>query len=103
MFDYIGQTSAQVNGNKLHPLVVCSPAHARLSLDQLGQCHPRMYVMYNQIVIPNLNLQPGDSGTCLYIIHHPENKNGCIGMAIAFCSSVTVVTPMKDILKRINS
>jgi hypothetical protein len=41
----------------------------------------RVFCMYNQIVI-NLGLRPGDSGTCIYIVQHP-NKNGCIGMAIA--------------------
>jgi hypothetical protein len=33
------------------------------------------------------------------MVMHP-NKNGCIGMAIAFCGGLTVVTPLKEILNR---
>ncbi|CAG2237744.1 unnamed protein product [Mytilus edulis] len=100
LFSSTGQTATVVNGNVFQPLWINSQAHMQLSTGFLND--KRIFRMYNQITI-NLGLQPGDSGTCIYIVQHPYNKNGCIGMAIAFCGGMTVVTPLKDILKRISS
>ncbi|VDI06723.1 Hypothetical predicted protein [Mytilus galloprovincialis] len=100
LFSSTGQTATVVNGNVFQPLWINSQAHMQLSTGFLND--KRIFRMYNQITI-NLGLQPGDSGTCIYIVQHPYNKNGCIGMAIAFCGGMTIVTPLKDILKRISS
>ncbi|CAC5391225.1 unnamed protein product [Mytilus coruscus] len=98
-FSNTGPTTASVNNNVYHPLWTYSPVHLQLPSGYLTD--RRIFRMYNQIAI-NLPLVQGDSGTCIYIINHPGQKNGCIGMAIAFCGGLTLVTPLKDILKRIN-
>ena len=95
-FSNIGQTTGIANNNVFYPLLLHTPAHMQSTTGPLTK--KRVFRMYNQIVI-NLGLSPGDSGTCIYIVKHP-NKNGCIGMAIAFCGGLTVVTPIKDILNR---
>ncbi|CAC5377529.1 unnamed protein product [Mytilus coruscus] len=100
LFSNTGQTAANVNSNMFQPLWISTSAHMQLSAGYLTE--KRIFRMYNQMVI-NLGLQPGDSGTCIYVVQHPQNKNGCIGMAIAFCAGLTIVTPLKDILKRINT
>lgn len=100
MFSNTGQTAANVNSNVFQPLWISTSAHMQLSSGYLTD--KRIFRMYNQMVI-NLGLKPGDSGTCIYVVQHPQNKNGCIGMAIAFCAGLTIVTPLKDILKRINT
>ena len=95
-FSNIGQTHGIANNNVFYPLLLHTPAHMQSTTGPLTK--KRVFRMYNQIVI-NLELSPGDSGTCIYIVKHP-NKNGCIGMAIAFCGGLTVVTPLKEILNR---
>ena len=97
-FSNVGQAAGSANGNVFQPLWMHAPAHMQLTTGHLTD--KRVFCMYNQIGI-NLGLRPGDSGTCIYIVQHPT-KNGCIGMAIAFCGGLTVVTPLKDILKRIS-
>ena len=98
-FSNVGQAAGSANGNVFQPLWMHTPAHMQLTTGYLTD--KRVFCMYNQIVI-NLGLRPGDSGTCIYIVQHP-NKNGCIGMAIAVCGGLTIVTPLKDILKRIGT
>lgn len=98
-FSNTGPTAASVNANVYHPLWIYSPAHLQLPSGYLTD--RRIFRMYNQIAV-NLPLVQGDSGTCIYIVNHPGQKNGCIGMAIAFCGGLTLVTPLKDILKKIN-
>jgi hypothetical protein len=95
-FSNIGQTAGIANNNVVHPLLLHTPAHMQSTTGNLTE--KRVFRMYNQFGI-HLGLKPGDSGTCIYIIENP-NKNGCIGMAIAVCDSLTVVTPLKDILNR---
>ena len=95
VFSNIGQAAGNANGNEFQPLLMHTPAHMQLTTGYLTD--KRVFCMYNQIGI-HLELKPGDSGTCIYIVQHP--KNGCIGMAIAFCGGLTVVTPLKDIFKR---
>jgi hypothetical protein len=95
VFSNIGQATGSANGNEFQPLLMHTPAHMQLTTGYLTD--KRVFCMYNQIGI-NLGLRPGDSGTCIYIVQHP--KQGCIGMAIAFCGGLTVVTPLKDIFKR---
>ncbi|CAC5384239.1 unnamed protein product [Mytilus coruscus] len=95
-FSNTGSTAASVNANVYHPLWIYSPAHLQLPSGYLTD--RRIFRMYNQMAV-NLPLVEGDSGTCIYIVNHPGNKNGCIGMAIAFCGGLTLVTPLKDIFK----
>jgi hypothetical protein len=96
----IGPTAASVNSNVFFPLWITLPAHIQLPAGNVNS--QTIFRMYNQIVL-NLPLQPGDSGTCIYIVNHPT-KTGCIGMAIAMCGGqLTVVTPLKDILERVSS
>ncbi|VDH91574.1 Hypothetical predicted protein [Mytilus galloprovincialis] len=53
--------------------------------------------VYNQIYISNIPFQPGDSGTCIYVLSPVQ---GCIGMAIAdHPLGGCIVTPIMDILK----
>ena len=100
-FSPIGPTAASVNSNVFFPLWINQPAHMQLPVAAGYLTGRRIFRMYNQIVL-NLPLQPGDSGTCIYIVNHP--KTGCIGMAIAMCGGqLTLVTPLKDILKRVSS
>ena len=99
VFSNIGKVAGSANGNEFQPLWMHTPAHMQLTAGHLTD--KRVFRMYNQIAI-NLGLIPGDSGTCIYIVNHPT-KNGCIGMAIAFCGDLTIVTPIKDILKRIST
>ena len=96
VFSNIGQAAGIANGNAFQPLLLCSPGHMQSTTGNTTD--KRVFRMYNQFVI-NLGLKPGDSGTCIYIVENP-NKNGCIGMAIAFCGGLTIVTPLKDILKQ---
>jgi len=99
-FSLIGPTAASVNSNTFFPLLINHPAHMQLPAGYLTD--KRIFRMYNQIVL-NLTLQLGDSGTCIYIVNHPT-KTGCIGMAIAMNGGqLTIVTPLKDILKRVSS
>ena len=95
-FSNIGRTAGIANDNVVRPLLLHTPAHMQSTAGHLTE--KRVFRMYNQFGI-HLGLNPGDSGTCIYIIENP-NKNGCIGMAIAMCGSLTVVTPLKDILNR---
>ena len=97
VFSNIGQATGSANGNEFQPLLMHTPAHMQLTTGYLTD--KRVFCMYNQIGI-NLGLRPGDSGTCIYIVQHP--KQGCIGMAIAFCGGLTVVTPLKDIFRRMH-
>ena len=99
VFSNIGQAAGIANGNEFHPLWIYTPVHMQSTEGCLTD--KRLCRMYNQIGI-NLNLGPGDSGTCIYIIQHPQ-KNGCIGMAIAFCGDLTIVTPLKDIINRMSN
>jgi hypothetical protein len=99
VFSNIGQAAVSANGNEYQPLLLHTPAHMQLTAGRLTD--KRVFCMYNQIAI-NLGLRPGDSGTCIYIVQHPT-KNGCIGMAIAFCGDLTIVTPLTDILKRMST
>ena len=92
----IGQTAGIANSNVFHPLLLHTPAHIQSTTGPLT--NKRVFRMYNQIVI-NLGLELGDSGTCIYIVQHP-NKNGCIGMVIAMVRGLTIITPLKDILNR---
>lgn len=98
-FSNTGPTAASVNANVYHPLWIYTPAHLQLPSGYLTD--RRIFRMYNQMAV-HLPLVQGDSGTCIYIVNHPGNKNGCIGMAIAFCGGLTLVTPLKEIFKRIN-
>jgi hypothetical protein len=96
-FSNIGQAAGSANGNTVHPLLMHTPAHMQLntgSLTKKTECR-----MYNQIGII-LGLKQGDSGTCIYVIQHP--RTGCIGMAIAMTGDLTIVTPLKDIFKRMS-
>ncbi|CAG2232284.1 unnamed protein product [Mytilus edulis] len=68
LFSSTGQTATVVNGNVFQPLWINSQAHMQLSTGFLND--KRIFRMYNQITI-NLGLQPGDSGTCIYIVQHP--------------------------------
>ena len=95
-FSNIGQAAGSANGNVFQPLWIYTPAHMQSTEGYLTD--KRVFRMYNQIAI-NLGLRPGDSGTCIYVVQ--PNKKGCIGMAIAMCDSLTIVTPLKDIFKRI--
>ncbi|XP_063436533.1 uncharacterized protein LOC134717962 [Mytilus trossulus] len=53
--------------------------------------------VYNQIYISNIPFQPGDSGTCIYVLSPVQ---GCIGMAIAdHPLGGCIATPIMDILK----
>lgn len=80
------------------PLMIATTAHMQLRPGNLaGQ---RVFRMYNQLLL-NLPLNLGDSGTCIYIIDDNKRK-GCIGMAIAFLSAgQCIITPLKEILKKI--
>lgn len=98
-FSNTGPTAASVNATEHHPVYMYSPAHLQLPTGDLTD--RRNFRMYNQIAV-NLPLVEGDSGTCIYIVKHPDNKNGCIGMAIAFCDGQTLFTPLKDIFERMN-
>lgn len=98
-FSNTGPTAAIVNANVYQPLWIYSQAHLQLPSGFLTD--RRIFRMYNQIAL-NLPLVQGDSGTCIYIVNHPGHKNGCIGMAVAFSGGLTLVTPLKDILKRMN-
>jgi hypothetical protein len=100
VFSNIGQAAGIANGNEFHPLWIYTPVYMQSTTGHLTD--KRVFRMYNQIAIKNLGLQPGDSGTCIYIIEHPQN-NGCIGMAIAFCGDLTIVTPLKDIINRMSN
>ena len=95
LFSNIGQAAGSANGNVIHPLWICTAAHMQSTVGCLTD--KRVFRMYNQIGI-NLGLRPGDSGTCIYI--DEPTKKGCIGMAIAMCGNLTIVTPLKDIFKR---
>ena len=97
VFSNIEQAAGSANGNEFQPLWMHTPVHMKSTAGYLTD--KRVFCMYNQIGI-HLGLRPGDSGTCIYIIQHP--KNGCIGMAIAFCGGLTVVTPLKDIFRRMH-
>ena len=85
------------NSQEFQPLLLHSPAHMQSTTGHLTD--KRVYRMYNQFSI-HLGLQPGDSGMCIYIVENAD-KNGCIGMVIAGCGSLAIVTPLKDIFKRI--
>ncbi|VDH91577.1 Hypothetical predicted protein [Mytilus galloprovincialis] len=53
--------------------------------------------VYNQLYISNIPFQPGDSGTCIYVLSPVQ---GCIGMAIAdHPQGGCIATPIMDILK----
>ncbi|XP_052084311.1 uncharacterized protein LOC127721578 [Mytilus californianus] len=53
--------------------------------------------VYNQLYISNIPFQPGDSGTCIYVLNPVQ---GCIGMAIAdHPQGGCIATPIMDILK----
>ncbi|CAC5379243.1 unnamed protein product [Mytilus coruscus] len=53
--------------------------------------------VYNQLYISNIPFQPGDSGTCIYVL---SPVCGCIGMAIAdHPQGGCIATPIMDILK----
>ena len=92
--------SGSANRNECQPLLQHTSAHMQLTEGYLTD--KRVFCMYNQIAV-NLGLNPGDSGTCIYIVEETKRKNGCIGMAIAFCPGLTIVTPLKDILKRMST
>lgn len=59
--------------------------------------------VYNQIYIPKIPFQQGDSGTCIYVKGSDSDANplgGCIGMAIAtHPQGGCIATPIKAILK----
>ena len=93
----LGQTPGIANNNVCYPLLLHTPAHMQSTTGHLTD--KRVFRMYNQFGI-HLGLQPGDSGMCIYIVQN-ANKNGCIGMVIAGCGSLAVVTPLKDIFRRI--
>ena len=95
LFSNIGQAAGNANNNVFQPLWIYTPAHMQSTEGCLTD--KRVFRMYNQIGI-NLKLGPGDSGTCIYVVKHP--KTGCIGMVIAKCGSLAIVTPLKDIFKR---
>lgn len=80
------------------PLMIGTTAHMQLNTTNLaGQ---RVFRMYNQLLL-NIPLNLGDSGTCIYVIGNNEQK-GCLGMAIAFLSfGQCIVTPLKEILKKL--
>lgn len=53
--------------------------------------------VYNQLYISNIPFQPGDSGTCIYVLSPVQ---GCVGMAIAdHPQGGCIATPSMDILK----
>lgn len=82
------------------PLMISTPAHMQLNTGSITG--HRVFQMYNQLLLKNLPLNLGDSGTCVYVIGNSLNQKGCIGMAIAFMTNVgTIVTPMTEILKKI--
>lgn len=59
---------------------------------------PSKVLVCNQISFRNAHFQPGDSGTCIYVVG-PDGKLGCIGMAIAsHPDGGCIVTPIKAIL-----
>ena len=96
-FSNIGQSAVSANGNTYWPLRMHTRAHIRVTTGYAtdkNECR-----MYGQIGII-LGLGPGDSGTCIYIVQHPNT--GCIGMAIAMGGFFTIVTPLKDIFKRMD-
>ena len=97
-FSNIGQTAGCANCKVFKPLWMQTPAHMQFTAGCLTE--KRVVRFYNQISI-HLKLEAGDSGTCIYVVQHP-NKNGCIGMAIAMCGGLTVVTPLKDIFKEMS-
>ena len=84
------------NSDEYQPLLLHTPVHMQSTTGHLT--YKRVFRMYNQFGI-HLGLQPGDSGMCIYIVGNAD-KNGCIGMVIAGCGSMAVVTPLKDIFKR---
>ena len=98
VFSNIGQAAGIANGIELQPLLLSSPGHMQSTTGHLTD--KKEFRMYNQFII-NLGLKPGDSGTCIYIVQN-ANKNGCIGMAIAFCGGLAIVTPLKDIINRMS-
>lgn len=59
---------------------------------------PSKVQVCNQISFRKAHFQPGDSGTCIYVVG-PDGKLGCIGMAIAsHPDGGCIVTPIKAIL-----
>lgn len=99
-FEDHGGLNVHANGLNFHPLTT-QPAHMRLQVGQLTE--KRIFTMYNQMVM-NIPLKLGDSGTCIYITGNTNEKSGCVGMAIAFCSQsgLSLVTPMQEIIRAIN-
>jgi hypothetical protein len=97
----IGQAAGSANNNVFQPLWIYTKVHMQSTEGCLTD--KKWCRMYNQIGI-NLNLGPGDSGTCIYVLNHSNkhSKTGCIGMVIGKCGSLAIVTPLKDIFKRMS-
>lgn len=98
-FHELGSINGHANGVNFQPLLIAQPAHGQFPVGSLTE--KRMFTMYNQMVM-NIPLQPGDSGTCIYITGNTPQNTGCVGMAIAFCSGLSLVTPMQDIVRAVN-
>ena len=92
----LGQAAVSANGNTFDQLLMHTQVHMQSTAGYLTD--RRVFRMYNQIGI-DLKLGSGDSGTCIYVVKLPNNK-GCIGMVIGRCGSLAIVTPLKDIFKR---
>lgn len=93
----LGQAAGFANGNVTFPLSIASPAH----FQQVQGCFrsPKTFRMYNQLNL-NIPLELGDSGSGIYIQNYVQT--GCLGMAIAFFNGMSVVTPMKTIVNKLN-
>lgn len=98
-FQELGPINGHANGVNFQPLFIAQPAHMQLPVGSLTE--KRMLTMYNQMVM-NIPLQQGDSGTCIYITGNTQQNTGCVGMAIAFCSGRSLVTPIQDIVRAVN-
>lgn len=61
------------------------------------RCERKSRKMFNQIYIPDIPFDMGDSGTCIYVV---APIKGCIGMAIAnHPKGGCIATPIREILK----
>lgn len=57
---------------------------------------------YNQLAVPNIPFQQGDSGSCVYITDG-NKETGCLGMAIATLpEGGCIVTPMDKLLQKLD-
>lgn len=100
----INAVDTLVQGNP-KPNDVTEYVHLREQIQTAGKNElllPRVFTLYNQVTIRNINCVPGDSGKCIFV-KCDNGRSGCIGMVIAsHPNEGCIITPILPILRAFN-